>query len=332
MIQKPDNLLIGINIDGAMIHDGEPERSPDERFNLLGRHFDYVEKSLHKGESLAPWLRASERADLPISVLGGVFMPGEDNLRAADIIHQAVQLDCHVVNCQIMPPASALTERHALEMIGELYLDLIEVGSKGDCLPSLEIHIDMWSERFVNVERLADWLEQRGAQLHLTIDHSHLLYRQGNQRELALAGLQYSNDNGWTELHPASEHALYREWLAKGRIIHAHARSVALNGADNPWSERSPGVAGRGVQYPFVAPPTNSYHQPWREKDLEPWKTAVRQLIAWKMSHPHAALKKISCEFIPFADYGGGARYSLIEQNIACAAWLRHEINIAEGG
>jgi uncharacterized protein YbdZ (MbtH family) len=31
----------------------------------------------------------------------------------------------------------------------------------------------------------------------------------------------------------------------------------------------------------------------------------------------------VSCEFLPFPDYGGGARYSIWDNNLACAAWLR---------
>jgi hypothetical protein len=36
-------------------------------------------------------------------------------------------------------------------------------------------------------------------------------------------------------------------------------------------------------------------------------------------------MRQISCEHIPAIDYGAGHRYSIFENNIACARWLREE-------
>jgi hypothetical protein len=51
----------------------------------------------------------------------------------------------------------------------------------------------------------------------------------------------------------------------------------------------------------------------------------VRALLRHMQQDPGHAPQQISCEFIPFADYGGGARYSIWDNNLACAAWLREE-------
>jgi len=51
----------------------------------------------------------------------------------------------------------------------------------------------------------------------------------------------------------------------------------------------------------------------------------VRDLLRWMQAHPDRAPQQISCEFIPFPDYGGGARYSIWDNNVACARWLREE-------
>lgn len=318
------DLAIGINIDGAIVHDGDEPLSIADQFTLLGHHFDYVEKSLRPGEDLLPWLRASDKSGVPVRVLGGVFHPEDDIARARTIMAQAVGNACQIMNLQILPPSGSSAQ--ALDQVGEFYMTLLEDGDKGRCLPTIEIHIDMWSERFSNINRLADWLIQRGAAIHLTLDHSHLLFRLGNAAQLRTAGLEGSSNGGWRELHPDSPAALYRRWLDNGWIAHAHARSVALNAPDNAWAERAPGVAGRGVQYPFRQPPADSWPQRWEAAALTPWKTALGQLIEWKRANPAAPLQKISCEFIPFPDYGGGTRYSLIEQNIACAAWLRENL------
>ena len=38
---------------------------------------------------------------------------------------------------------------------------------------------------------------------------------------------------------------------------------------------------------------------------------------------PTSQLATISTEFIPFPDYGGGAKYSIFDNSVACAQWLR---------
>src|SRR5690606_19221491 len=83
------------------------------------------------------------------------------------------------------------------------------------------------------------------------------------------------------------------------------------------------GRPGRGVQYPFVRPPPDQFDGPWHGDRLEPWKEVVRQLFRWHWRHPDSPLGQISTEFIPNPDYGGGCRYSLFEQSVACALWLR---------
>lgn len=63
----------------------------------------------------------------------------------------------------------------------------------------------------------------------------------------------------------------------------------------------------------------------WQVDALTAWKDAVRELLAWMKTHPDQAPHQISCEFIPFPDYGGGGRYDIWQNNIACARWLREE-------
>jgi hypothetical protein len=46
-------------------------------------------------------------------------------------------------------------------------------------------------------------------------------------------------------------------------------------------------------------------------------------LMRHHAADPNSTLRQISTEFIPNPDYGGGAKYSIFEQNVACAKWLR---------
>ena len=40
-------------------------------------------------------------------------------------------------------------------------------------------------------------------------------------------------------------------------------------------------------------------------------------------------MRHISCEFIPAIDYGAGHTYSIFDNNVACARWLRDEWRLA---
>ena len=78
-----------------------------------------------------------------------------------------------------------------------------------------------------------------------------------------------------------------------------------------------------GIQYPFVEPKPGQWHSDWRTEELEPWKEVLRHVMAYHASHDDSPLSTISTEFIPFPDYGGGGKYSIFENSVACATWLR---------
>jgi len=323
-----NNFAIGINLDGVLEHDGLPALSVDQRFDWVAEAgvFDYVEINPPPAEDFSPFLRASERTGVPIGGMGGIFCVGPDTLNTFTRLNrQAGALGCRVFNCQVFARNSSGAEM-TVDEIGAFYVAAMEIGARHGCLPSLEVHVDMWLEQFHRVELLGAWLAERDVPLRLTIDHSHLLFKLGNRSELAMSGLQGEADLGHALLHPTSPSNFYAQWLERGWIVHSHARSVQLNGVPNPLTRRGD-LPGRGIQYPFVAPEPDAYHQRWNGEELAPWKLAVQQLLQWKQQHPTSVLNQVSCEFIPFADYGGAARYSIFAQNIACARWLRERAN-----
>ena len=70
-------------------------------------------------------------------------------------------------------------------------------------------------------------------------------------------------------------------------------------------------------------PRAGEWHAEWQEERLAAWKEVVRQLLTHHAARADSALGQISMEIIPAPDYGGGAKYSLLENNIACAKWIR---------
>lgn len=313
------SLRIGINIDGALHRDSDPPLSLDEQFRLVSGHFDYFEKTLHVGEQLGQWLNAGERHGVPLGVLGGIFDPVEDVRRAGACIRLARDEAVGIVNCQVKPPVVQTPDD--IETIGAFCLGLIDE-AQGRVLVCLEPHVDMWLEHFDRVEALADWMHSRGAALHLTIDHSHLIYRVDNATELAAAGIT-SAHAGRRLLMPESPDAFYSRWMADGLIRHAHARCVQTNAPANTDCEREPGLPGRGIQYPLVFPSAGLQASDWDQRRCHTWNSALTDMLRWRETNSPHLLAGVSCEFIPYPDYGGGKRYSIIEQNLACASWLR---------
>jgi hypothetical protein len=129
---------------------------------------------------------------------------------------------------------------------------------------------------------------------------------------------------GRLELDPFKQGNVTDKWIDSNWVRHCHARAAVPNGPVNKWAVVN-GVPGRGIQYPFIQTKPGEFHEEWDAKKLEPWKEVVRKLLKHHATDPKSELATISTEFIPWPDYGGGAKYSLFEHSIACAQWIRDE-------
>ncbi|KDB51101.1 hypothetical protein X805_33280 [Sphaerotilus natans subsp. natans DSM 6575] len=324
---------IGINIDGVLEHDGLPTPDAATRFAWIRAcgAFDYIEKNIDPSEDFAPWFDLVERHGVPIGVFGGIFRAGADEALMRQGLATGGRLGARLFNIQ-------LHDRHADghrlsdEEVVRFYADAFEHGQRSGCLPSLEVHVDMWNERFHRVEAVAERLARQGLPLRLTLDHSHLIFKIDDPAELALSEIDGGRDGGRTWLAPDGAQCLWRRWLAEGWVVHAHARSVATGRGPNPLTRRRDGRPGRSIQYPFVRPEAGTFPGVWQEERLAVWKQAVLDLLAWMRAHPERAPRQISCEFIPFPDYGGGLRCSIMDSNLACADWLRAQWAATAGG
>jgi hypothetical protein len=79
------------------------------------------------------------------------------------------------------------------------------------------------------------------------------------------------------------------------------------------------------------------YYRLGRDDELLMWHLRVGrdlgvqvhnvQIFTHHARDPKSPLGQVTMEFIPFPDYGGGARYSILANNIACAKWVRDNWN-----
>jgi hypothetical protein len=314
-------LRVGIT-EASVMHTVPDEFDIDSRFRMVrdAGVFDYYDKTPAPGYE-AIYRRASEKYGLPILAGGWFYTLGRDEPLLE--WHLRVARDCgtRIHNVQI------LTHDHSGrvvtdEEIAAIYLRAAELGSKLGVTPCFEVHVNMWSEHFGRVARVADLVQRAGTRFNMTLDHSHVIFKIDNPAEQEVQGMRADILAGTLELDPFRDGNICRRWIESNHVRHAHARSAAAAGPVNLWAMNG-GRPGRGIQYPFVQPRPGEWHSQWHESALEPWKEVVRCLLRHHACDPGSPLETISTEFIPWADYGAGAKYSLFEHSIACASWIR---------
>jgi hypothetical protein len=320
MAQK--ELLIGITEAGVM-HADPGEFDLDTRFRMVKEAgvFDYYDKTPPVQE-LHLYRQASQKHGVPMAAGGFYYFLGRDEPLLEWHLRVGRDLGTRVHNVQIV--AEDIHKRPVSdEQIVDIYLRAAEVGDETGVVPCFEVHVNMWSEHFGRVQRVAEAVEARGVKFNMTLDHSHVIFKIDNPGAQEVQGMRADVEAGRLELDPFKPGNVCQQWIDAGYVRHAHARSAAPNGPPNIWMNSPAGTPGRGIQYPFIRPKPGEWHSEWDERNLEPWKEVVRQLMRHHAADPGSQLATISTEFIPYPDYGGGAKYSIFENSVACAEWLR---------
>jgi hypothetical protein len=318
----PKELKIGCAGNGVCRNDRE-QPDVDTRFRMVREAgvFDYYDKSPLMGE-VDLYLAASKKHGLPIRATGWYYVLGRDEPLATWNLGVTAEVGGLVHNMQVMTrrrDGGAATDQE----VADFYLRAYDIGRKLGVDPAFEVHINMWSEHFGRVERVARLVEARGIEFLMTLDHSHVIFKIDHPREQEVQDMKADIEAGRLELRPDRTGHVAGRWIAANWVRHAHARAAVPDNPVNIQARHPDGTHGRGVQYPFIEPRPGEWHAPWDGARLEPWKEVVRQLMRHHAASPESRLGQISTEFIPAVDYGAGAGYSIFENNVACAAWLR---------
>jgi hypothetical protein len=224
--------------------------------------------------------------------------------------------------------------------VADFYLRAYDLGMPLGVEPTLELHVNMWSEDPRRVAPVAEAVRQRGVPFNFTLDYSHVIFKMGNPEELRICGLTHDVAEGRIELDPRRPGSLVDQWLDMGIVRWMQVRSVAPNGPRNQWSilDRSQPVAavpthsifdyrsgepGRGILYPFERPAPGEWHSTWDDAALDCTRAVVKKVLAHHARHPESRLAAITTEMINLPDYAHNARFSLIGQNAAIARHVR---------
>ena len=319
------DLKIGIAHRGVLHHNDEEPVSLDDWFNeiSLSNAFDYVDKTPPK-EDLNQYKKLSEKYNLPLLCSGWFYQLGKDENLILENLKIGAELGSKYHNVQIFlhhADGHELTDQE----IADVYLKVSDYGEKIGCLPCFEIHINMWSENFLRINLVAKIVQEQGGTFRMTLDHSHVVFKMNNEVELGMFGLAEQLENKQIILDPFQEGNISEQWINQGIVSLMHARSVIPNNPKNIKAKHPDGSVGRGVQYPFIKPLEGQFHEEWNEQKLEPWKEVIRKMIRYHYKND-SHLECISTEFIPWTDYGENNTYSLLDNAVGCAQWIRSEI------
>lgn len=317
-------LLIGI-VEASVMHTDPNEFDLDTRFGMVkdAGVFDYFDKT-PAPHLMWDYYKAIHTHGLPLTAGGFYYFLDRDEKLLDWNLRIAGDLGSRVHNVQII--SHDLKGRLVTnEQVAEAYLHAAEEGDAHGVIPCFEVHVNMWSEHFGRLAEVARLVEARGVKFHMTLDHSHVIFKIDNPEQQAIQGMDADIASGAIVLDPFSPGSICQSWIDAGYVRHMHARSAAPNGPRNLWEMQANGEPGRGIQYPFLEPAPGEWHSPWDAGKLEPWKEVVRQFLRHHATDTEHAVATISTEFIPFTDYGGGARYSLFDHSVACARWIREE-------
>ena len=323
-------LPIGLNPACVLHTDSEPELDIETKFRMVKESgvFDYIDKT-PPPEEVDEYRRLAEKYDLPILASGWYYTLGRDEPLIEQNLKIAAELGSRVHNTQIMmyhADGHIVTD----DEVADIYMSAYEIGDKVGCKPTFEVHINMWSEDFSRVSEVADMVEARGVPFRMTLDHSHVIFKIDNEEEQSSPygdgttfNIKDAVDSGALVLDPYRPGNVCEEWIGRGFVHLCHARAAVPNNPRNVKAHHPDGKVGRGVQYPFIEPGPGEYHAEWHEEKLEPWKEVLRRLLADHAGREDGPLEMISTEFIPPTDYGAGGGYSIFDNSVACARWLR---------
>lgn len=315
-------LPIGIS-GGGVLHTDAHVPDVDTVFRMVAESgaFDYIERTPPTGQ-LEAFQRASETHKVPLRTGGFFYTLGRDEPLLEWHLRIARELGMIAQNVQI-PWRRADGVPVTDEEVARTYLWAAELGEKLGVTPCFEVHINMWSERFRRIAAVAEMVERQGVPYRMTLDHSHVIFKIDNLREMGRFNLAEDMEDGSTILDPAIPGNVCATWIDANWVAHAHARPAVPNNPPNIMAHHPDGRVGRGVQVPFLPPAPGEYHAPWNEAALEPWKAVLRHLFAHHAADPKSPLGQVTVEMIPGIDYGAGARYSIFNHSIAVAHWLR---------
>src|SRR5260221_3034573 len=228
-------LLVGIT-EASVMHTDPAQFDIHTRFAMVKEAgvFDYCDNP-RPVQDLYPSRGAIKKHALPMTAGGFYYFLGRDEPLLEWHLRVGKDLGAKVQNVQIL--TNDVNRRPVSdEQVAEVYLRAAEVGEETGVTPCFEVHVNMWSEHFGRVERVAELVERRGAKFNMTLDHSHVIFKIDNPVEQEVQGMRADVESGALVLDPFKPGNICQRWIDAGYVRHAHARAAVPNGPVNVWA------------------------------------------------------------------------------------------------
>ena len=316
------------------------EPSIEEQFRLVKAAgvFDGFDR-LPMPNEVDMFHRCSAQYGLPIHTASWFYALGEDESILREKLELAAKVGAKQHN--IMLYWHDVNGREITDQeVADFYIRAYEIGMPIDVEPTMELHVNMWSEDPRRVAKVADLVRAKGVTFNFTLDYSHILFKIGNEQELRICGIYDDVQAGRLELDPRKPGNLVQQWLEMGIVRWLQVRAAVPNGPRNLWSKidlsrevaaipkysifpYEDGIFGRGIIYPFTQPAPGEWHSIWDESQLDCIKQVVRMVLSHHACNEKSRLRAITTEMITLPDYAHNAKFSLIGQNAAVAQFIR---------
>ena len=299
--------------------------APLERFRRVRDTgaFDYLHW-LPPAEILSDCVAASEKTDLPMLTGNVIHRLGINDERLTGCMDDAARAGLKLVNVMLNTCAANGHELTDDEIVST-YLRMAEAGDRAGVALAFELHVDCWSEKYKRVTPVIRQVRAAGAPFGLTIDYSHVVFKIDNPDQLEISDVREDVEQGRIVLDPFDDDCLLAEWLSLDAVSFAQFRPAVPDNPRNIWGKNPDGSTPRGIMYPFERPGPGEWHTRWEAWRLEVCKEAFRRILRYHLTQAESPLRFAITEMIGTSDYGMGAGFSLLEQNAACARWIREE-------
>lgn len=319
-----DDFSLGCNGRGLMHTKPLPL---DDQFRMLRDSgvFDHFDRIPQPGEERA-YVEASNRFGVPMTTGLWTYQVGRDEDLVRNNLEWAARAGAKCHNLMI---STHHARGHVVtdDEVVEFYLRAYEVGESLGITISAEVHIYMFTEDFRRVTPVAEKVRARGVPFNFVLDHSHVLLKIESPEEQDSSGIREDVESGRLILDPYDEGNVIDEWIGQNMVCWLQVRPVSPNGPTNSAMIGAGGRWGRACQYPFKRPAPGEWNHFWHAYRVEPCKEVVRRMFRHHHGTPDSPLRWMTTDMIDMADYGGGVGYSLFDQNVAIAEWVRNTWN-----
>lgn len=316
-----DDFSLGCNGRGLM---HTKELPLDDQFRMLRDSgvFDHFDRIPQPGQE-REYVEASNRYGIPLTTGLWTYQVGRDEDLVRNNLEWASKAGAKCHNLMI---STHHARGHVVtdDEVVEFYLRAHEVAESLGITISAEVHIYMFTEDFRRITPVAEKVRARGVPFNFVLDHSHVLLKIESPEEQDASGIRADVEAGHLILDPYDEGNVIDEWIAQNMIVWLQVRPVSPNGPKNTAMMGPGGRWGRACQYPFTRPGPGEWDHFWHAYRVEPCKEVVRKVFRHHHATPDSPLRWMTTDMIDMPDYGGGVGYSLFDQNVAIAEWLRN--------